>query len=401
MKNHINAFSAPCSGCGACVSACPKEAIKVSLDKEGVYTATVDESRCVDCGQCKTVCMRLDTSSCLPLSSGTIVAAQSSNAATVKKCTSGGIAYEMSKYAFKNGMGILGVIYDYETSRAVSCIAKTEEDIERFRGSKYIQSYTADAFREMLAEMKNDSTRKYLAFGTPCQIYGLAKLLEKHHMRDRAILVDLFCHGVPSYRVWDQYLESLKAQLGTNRLTEVVFRDKSIGWHNFVIKLQSDKGEYKEASEGDLFYHAFFDNVLFSEACFDCAVRKAVSKADLRLGDYWGKRYQHREDGISAVLLCTERGKAFLEQIKDQLICFEAGSVDEVMASQSVHIYATKTYRQNAFFDLQQGKSLQKTIESYRKLFPAPKRVKLFVKESTAKLPDGMRATIRKIYKKL
>ena len=401
MINHINAFSAPCSGCGACVSACPKGAIRVSLNKEGLYTATVDESLCVNCGLCKTVCMRAGTISGVPLKSGTVVAAQSSDASTIKKCTSGGIAYEMSKYAFQNGMGVLGVIYDYETNRAVSCIAKTKEDLERFRGSKYIQSYTADAFHKMLAEMKADPARKYLAFGTPCQIYGLAKLLEKHHMRDRAILVDLFCHGVPSYQVWDQYLESLKEHLGTDRLTEVAFRDKSIGWHNYVIKLQSDRGAYKEASEGDLFYHAFFDNVLFSEACFECTVRKDVSMADLRLGDYWGKRYQHREDGVSAVLLCTESGKAFLEQIKDRLTYFESGNVDEVMNSQSVHVYTTKTYRQNAFFDLEQGKSLQKTIKTYRKRFPIKKRVKLLVKEGTAKLPDGIRATIRKIYKKL
>ena len=401
MKDHVNVFSSPCSGCGACATICPKNAITITLDNEGLYTATVDESICVGCGMCKKVCMRSEIHDGTPLRNGAVVAAQSSDASTVKKCTSGGIAFEMSKFAFDNGMGVLGVIYNYDTNRAESRVAKTKEDIELFRGSKYIQSYTVDAFEEMIEDMKSNPGRKYLAFGTPCQIYGLASVLEKLNMRDRAVLVDLFCHGVPSYLVWDKYLESLKKIIDTKQLTEVVFRDKSIGWHNFVIKLKSNNDTYKESSEGDLFYHAFFDNVLFSKSCFDCAVRKNISKADIRLGDYWGKKYQDKEDGISAILLCTDRGKDFLDRINDKLVFYEAENADDVMKAQSIHVYDTSKYRQNAFVELEQGTSLKKTIKSYRKLFPAKKRVKLLIKEGTAKLPNGVRATIRKIYKKL
>lgn len=401
MKDHINVFSSPCSGCGACATICPKCAITIKLDKEGLYTATVDESVCVSCGICKKVCMRSEIHDGIPLRSGTVVAAQSSDASTVKKCTSGGIAFEMSKFAFDNDIGVVGVIYNYTTNRAESRVAKTKEDIERFRGSKYLQSYTVDAFEEMIEDMKKNSDRKYLAFGTPCQIYGLANVLEKLNMRDRAVLIDLFCHGVPSYLVWDKYLESLKDKINTKELTEVVFRDKSIGWHNFVIKLKSKNNTYKESSEGDLFYHAFFDNVLFSKSCFDCSVRKNVSKADIRLGDYWGKKYQDKEDGISAILLCTDRGKDFLMRINDKLFFYEAENADDVMKAQSIHVYNTLKYRQNAIMELAQGTSLKDTINSYRGLFPTKKRIKLLIKERTAILPNGVRATIRKIYKKL
>lgn len=401
MKNNVNDFSYPCSGCGACVFMCAKKAIKLKLDEEGFFTANVDESLCVNCGLCKNVCMRAGAKDGAALKNGKVIAAQSSDISTVKKCTSGGIAYELSKYAFEKGMGVLGVIYNYKTNRAESKVAETAEDIELFRGSKYIQSYTEKAFGEMLDDMKKNPERKYIAFGTPCQIYGLASLLENFNMRNRAILVDLFCHGVPSYSVWDKYLQSLSQTLGTESLTEVNFRDKSVGWHNFVIKLKSDKGEHKEASEGDLFYHAFFDNVLFSKACFDCPVRKDVSKADIRLGDYWGKRYQNYEDGISAVLLCTENGKNFFDGIKGQTVYFESGDALEVMTAQSVHSYPTEKYREKAFNDLKQGKNLKDTVKSYRKLFPAKKRIKLFVKEGTSKLPDFMRAELRRIYKKL
>ena len=249
--------------------------------------------------------------------------------------------------------------------------------------------------------MENNPEQTYLAFGTPCQIYGLASVLERKKMRNRAILVDLFCHGVPSYLVWEEYLKSLQKHLKTDKLTDVVFRDKSIGWHNFVIRLDGGQHSYKESSEGDLFYHAFFDNVLFSKACFDCPVRKEISKADIRLGDYWGKRYQNRDDGVSAVLLLTEEGKDFFQKIRPWLIDLDPGTVEEVLTSQSVGVYGTVVHREKAFLDLMSGKGLKKTISAYRKGFSVPRRVKLFLKEGSSKLPDGVRATIRRIYKKL
>lgn len=41
-----------CIGCGACVGACPVEAI--SLNEDG--KAVVDEATCIDCGACIGVC---------------------------------------------------------------------------------------------------------------------------------------------------------------------------------------------------------------------------------------------------------------------------------------------------------------------------------------------------------
>ncbi|MBR2991372.1 MAG: 4Fe-4S binding protein [Solobacterium sp.] len=41
-----------CIGCGACVGACPVEAL--SLDDEG--KSTVDEALCIDCHSCIATC---------------------------------------------------------------------------------------------------------------------------------------------------------------------------------------------------------------------------------------------------------------------------------------------------------------------------------------------------------
>jgi len=40
-----------CTGCGACVEACPTEALSLSSDK-----AVVDADTCIDCGVCIDEC---------------------------------------------------------------------------------------------------------------------------------------------------------------------------------------------------------------------------------------------------------------------------------------------------------------------------------------------------------
>ena len=45
-----------CTGCGACNSSCPKEAIRMHTDKEGFDFPFIDSSKCIDCGICRQVC---------------------------------------------------------------------------------------------------------------------------------------------------------------------------------------------------------------------------------------------------------------------------------------------------------------------------------------------------------
>ncbi len=183
-------------------------------------------------------------------------AAQSKNLDVIKTCTSGGIAYEMSVHIINDNNLVVGVEYDYETNSARTIIVDNMEDLEKLKGSKYIQSYTEEAFNKVIDIAKKDTDKRFLVFGTPCQIYGLAKVLDKLNMRERFVLVDLFCHGVPSSLVWKHYLDKIGAK--GKKLNSVKFRDKTIGWHNFVMEIKGNNYEYKKSSEADLFYHTFF-----------------------------------------------------------------------------------------------------------------------------------------------
>lgn len=397
MKKNISNLTGACSGCGACSAICPISAISIKLDEEGFYKAYVNQERCVNCGICVDVCMKNGVNNAHSISDGKVYASQSYDTAVIKSCSSGGIAYEMSKYAIRQNYYVVGVIYDYTSNSAKTIVIENEEDIGLLQGSKYLQSYTEEAFSRILQIAKAESEKKILVFGTPCQIYGLATALEKLSYRERFVLVDLFCHGVPSMLVWKNYLNTIGAE--NKDIDFVAFRDKTIGWHNFVMEVQGQDFHYKKTSEGDLFYHAFFDNVLLAQSCFDCNVRKEKTKADIRLGDFWGTRYQEREDGISAVLINTLSGDKFYKEIKD-IHTLEEVSLDEVIKSQSVYTYKNLELRNKAINELIETNNLKNTIKRYRKSFDKKIRLKLLLKEATSFLPDNIRAFLRKIYKK-
>ena len=51
--------SLDCTGCGACINVCPKQALEYSCDKYKFIVPAIDDSRCIDCGRCKDVCPAL------------------------------------------------------------------------------------------------------------------------------------------------------------------------------------------------------------------------------------------------------------------------------------------------------------------------------------------------------
>ena len=179
MSNNIKEKSG-CSGCSACFIVCPVGAIEYKLNDDGFYEAFVDNEKCVNCGKCKKVCTKFDDEleKANNIENGVIYSAQSNDENVIKTCTSGGIAYEIAKYGIENGYSIVGVVYNYSENKAQTIIAKTIKDLDAIKGSKYIQSDVHKAFKDVIKEAKEDEDKKYIIFGTPCQIAGIKKVIE-------------------------------------------------------------------------------------------------------------------------------------------------------------------------------------------------------------------------------
>ena len=73
------------------------------------------------------------------------------------------------------------------------CVAENQLELIPSIGSKYIQSHTESAFSSF------KRGQKYVIVGTPCQIDSLRKNLQRLKIEQDYILIDFFCHGVPSY----------------------------------------------------------------------------------------------------------------------------------------------------------------------------------------------------------
>lgn len=399
--NNISRLSLlECNGCGACYAVCPQDSIVISRNVNGFYEAQVDQNKCIHCGQCVDICHRFEIQNLgIEIKKGTLYAAQSSDPATLLSCASGGIAYELSKYAIENGWRVAGVVYDYTKQVAKTIIVEDIEQIESFKGSKYLQSHTAEAFRSLIENAKNDVDKKYLVFGTPCQIHGLSKIIEKYRLCDQFLLVDLFCHGVPSYLVWDSYLKTLKNKR-RGEISELEFRSKTYGWNNMHMKMMIGKAIYRSSTETDWFFKTFFDDLLLNDACFDCKFRMSLSSADIRLGDFWGSRFEKNQDGVSAVAVFTKKGDVILKSVERIRLLGEF-DINECLSAQSVKAYQNKNLGEKYFKLLREGKSLPYVVRQYRNRFPAKQKIKNAVKAASAIIPIRLRRQLKLLFKRL
>lgn len=310
-----------CTSCQLCGAVCPKDAIKIELNKDGFYRPVVDDSLCIDCGICTKVCYKFDENIQMSqesdLGNYPLYAAWSNDDELVKRTTSGGIGDLLARELIAEGYKVVGVVYNDAKVRAEHAIATTEEETKPFRGSKYIQSYTLDAMREVVKNCRNE---KYAVFGTPCQIYALSKLTSMKKVRDNFVFVDLYCHGCPSLYVWEKYQDYIKQKLDIPKFDKVEFRSKVKGWGAFYVVVVVDgKPVFISNPKEDGFYELFFCDQVLNDGCRDCKLRGTLEYTDIRLGDFWGKKFLSNHRGVSGVSLATARGKDLFSRISQNL----------------------------------------------------------------------------------
>ena len=391
MKNIAVPTKSQCSGCGACVSVCAASAIRLDINPYGYYQAYVDENKCLSCGLCQNVCARfLEETAGVDIRKSRFFALQSSQSETVRRCSSGGAAHETALWALARDYLLCGAVYDLETDTVRHIIT---DDVSLLDGSKYLQSETT-AFAEVLRKAREG--QRFAVFGVPCQIAGLAKAAELKGCRDALLLVEVFCHGVPTYKLWDRECEVVKKKLKCSQFDEVRFRYKKYGWHSYCLRFRNSEKIHYGSREGDFFYRAYFEDILLNGACLDCKARQEISLADIRLGDYWGKRYQDRNDGVSVAFCNNEKAASILTQLSIQQL--PAGTAKEVLSCQNMQGYHCQALHDAAMSVLAKD-GIEASIRYYRARLPMKQKIKGIVLLLFSLLPGFLRVKVRAIRK--
>lgn len=324
-----------CYGCGVCATACGRKIIEIGLNAEGFYEPHItDPNKCTNCGICTEVCAYLHEDLSLQNQEIHPYAAWSKDYLVRRKCSSGGAGFEIGKYLLGQGYKVCGVRYNADKNRAEHYIATNVEELIPSAGSKYIQSYTVDGFKAI------NRKEKYLVTGSPCQIDSFRRYIRKFRCEDNFVLLDFFCHGVPSMLVWKKYTEWAEKQVG--KITYASWRNKwtgwhdswamgidgeehgeKINWHDSYDMLIREKKSYIESrlSQGDMFYQLFLGDCCLGKQCYDhCKYKYNRSSADIRIGDLWGKTYNDDEDGVSGAVAFTQKGNEVLKQCNCELV---------------------------------------------------------------------------------
>lgn len=321
-----------CTGCAMCSYFCPTKAITVGMDEKGFYKAFVDENKCMRCNRCLSVCPWQGTNDASVLSSKSLFAYKD-DISILNSSSSGGAAYRLSKILMEKGYSIIACKYDYTADRARHVLISDSNELERVTGSKYIQS----SFDNVYSYIESTPTPIAL-FATPCQIAATKKAFTN---RDNIIYIEIICHGIPTYNLFKKYLDYLKKKhYISGKTTSINFRDKSNGWKTKTLLIRSDNCSYKSKKHKDFFYQMYNSGLCYDKACYECRWRDR-SNADLRIGDYWGKKYKSDTTGVSMLVPITEIG--------EKLVCeLEYGKNKKLLIKQDIEDYYTSQQISNS-----------------------------------------------------
>lgn len=325
-SKHIEILKpADCCGCGACQQICPVSCITLQENSHGFLYPQVDVSTCIECGKCRRVCTILNPrDERIPLK---CFGAQRLPDSDTDNSTTVGTFYLLAKKVIGEGGIVFGASYNETFTAVYHTFVDNVEQLSRLQKSKYIQSITGDSFKECKSFL--DKGIRVLFSGTPCQIAGLKLFLNKPY--DNLITVDLICHGVPSNKVWSDYLNNFIVQeIPTNsKIIAVDFRDERNGWRNsglsvsYITSTGTNDSIFSPSSESS-FFGGFYGNLFLRDTCYACPEKLGRSHSDITLGDFralWQLRNDIDPNKPTAIILAnTERGAQLVKQLNLDLV---------------------------------------------------------------------------------
>lgn len=373
-----------------CSDICPKNAIRFTINDQGFWYPTIDDALCIHCNRCKINCPANTQKKYEK--SNVVLAMWNKDTDERLQATSGGVFCPLAESVLNENGVVYGAGFDEKNHVCHQRIDSVAE-LGRLRGSKYIQSNTAEIYNRVLKDLKNGY--KVLFSGTPCQVSALRTFLGKEY--SSLICVDIVCHGVPSPKVFEDYLKNLSQEYGSDPVS-INFRYKKPGWSVFSMKIDFANGASYEASKfKDPFLNLFLagkgkGDLILRPSCFECRFTSPERAGDLTIGDFWGikaldKSQADQEKGVNIVIVNSPKGEKLLHSIENRMSTRKKGWEDAFVSNQSFirpwkkpELYDAfwKSYHQMNFSQIVNHYTQYDSAEEQKKLSEARKRASMY-----------------------
>ena len=311
VQPNIFSIDDKCTGCGACVSVCPKGCLSLDSDTEGFYYPNLKDG-CISCKLCEKVCHVLHPENKKVIKADNVFVYHSSQNKIRESSSSGGAFSLFAEYIIKERGIVYSTLFNPKTYR-VEVANSDLFPLSKFRKSKYVESFSGTTCKLICDELKTG--RIVLFCGTPCQVSGLKQFLYTLKIdTTKLFTIDFICHGVPSSKCFSTFLSRHKHKIIDVDFRYKDFSRKDIGWHNMVYCEYYDDGSKKVFTNKDLhyyyYYYPFLQSLNLRKCCYKCDEINN-SSADITIADFWTihKIDTVKDDnkGISIVVIHSDK----------------------------------------------------------------------------------------------
>ncbi len=357
-----------CCGCHACYSICPMNSIRMAKDKLGFLYPQIIEETCIKCGKCENVCPVMNPvyeKTSEPYAFG----GHAKDSEIRAHSSSGGVFHLLAVKVIESGGVVFGAALSNDYRSVHHIMVQDIEGLSLLYGSKYVQSNINDS----LIQVKNEllKKRRVLFSGTPCQIDGLNRYINKvlkKELINYLITVEVICHGAPSPRIFENYIDTMASSLGSP-ITGVYFRDE-VGGRNLMMRIVTEKGDvYKKSQIEDNYYRLFLSDTCHRESCYKCPSRGLNKRADITISDFWGVENVSKDlidgGGLSLIMIHSHKGSILFNEIKDELSGHEVSFLDSIKGNPAFFVSYRRPKLRNEIENDIESFSMNELVEKY------------------------------------